>query len=105
MTTGRTPDRERIFQQIMQEREKFIGEKEREILLAYKLTFESAPGRMVLDDLERAYGGITFTPGYPDVSAFKEGRRSVADDIRAMLKRAEALGVAPPPPRQEESEG
>jgi hypothetical protein len=105
MTMQRTPDRERILQQLLQEREKFVGDKEQEILLAYKLTFESAPGRIVLEDLERAYGGITFTPGYADVSAFKEGRRSVADDIRAMLKRAEVLGVMPPPPRQKESEG
>lgn len=105
MTAGRTPDRERIFQQLMSEREKFVGEKEGEVLLAYKLVFESGHGRIVLQDLERAYGGVTFTPGYPDVSAFKEGRRSVADDIRSMMKRAEALQVMPPPPRQEGSEG
>lgn len=94
------PNQERLLQQLMAEREKFTRGATKEKLLAYKLCFESEPGRMVLVDLEASYTGISLTPGYPDVTAFKEGRRSVIDDIFTVLKLAETMGVAPPPPRR-----
>jgi hypothetical protein len=94
---NRVPDRERILQQIHQERKDLTNGAPREKLLAYALTFHTEHGRAVLSDLEASYGGISFVPGYPDVGAFKEGRRSVLDDIRLILKTAEALEVAAPP--------
>jgi len=96
----KVPNQERLLKAIASEREKLTQGSDKDKLLAYKLTFDSDPGRRVLADLEVSYGGISLTPGYPDVTAFKEGRRSVLDDIKAILRIAEALRIAPPPPTE-----
>lgn len=94
--TQHTPDRERILKTLQEEAKRLVDEKTREILLDYHMTFTSPHGQRVLADLIASYSGNSFTPGYPDVTAFREGRRSVPDDIRVILHRAEAFGVTTP---------
>ena len=94
---NKIPNQERLLQSIREEREKLTQGAEREKLVAYRQTFDSAYGVAVLADLEASYGGISLTPGYADVTAFKEGRRSVLDDIKTILKIAETLQIAPAP--------
>lgn len=89
-----TPNQERLLQQLADESLKNIDSKEKEILEDYFAVFESTRGRNVLADLRKSFAGITFTPGYPDVSAFKEGRRSLVEDIEQILIRARALMAA-----------
>jgi hypothetical protein len=93
---GYVPDRERIIEQLREESKRMLDERTKEILLDYHLTFQAtAHGQRVLQDLIDSYNGNSFTPGYADVTAFKEGRRSVAEDIVSTLRQAETLGVIP----------
>lgn len=85
-----TPNQARLLQQLIEERDTFVKGSSRERLEAYLAVFTSAAGKIVLKDLKSSYGGISLTPGYPDVTAFREGRRSVADDIEAVVALAEA---------------
>ena len=53
----------------------------------YRTTFSTAPGKRVLEDMQRAYSKRTsFTKGAPDVMAFKEGQRAVLIAIDRMLE-------------------
>ena len=72
----------------MEERERITRQSPKEKLDAYRITFSTAEGQEVLADLKASYGGISFVPGYSDVTAFNEGRRSVADDIDTILAMA-----------------
>ncbi|MDA8178301.1 MAG: hypothetical protein M0T69_02000 [Deltaproteobacteria bacterium] len=85
------PNSQRILQEIIAERERLTGEKSKEKLQAYKICFGSPEGKKVLADLKASYGGISFVPGYADVTAFNEGRRSVADDIETIIAMMEAM--------------
>lgn len=96
MTNGRMPNQERLLQQLIEDRKKFTEGKSDKVLRAYREFFTSELGRIILADLEVSYGGISLVPGYSDVTAFKEGRRSVVDDIRMVLKLAEAVDRMPP---------
>lgn len=95
---NRVPDRERLLQQIRQEKDRFIGQKGQDILLEYALTFNNEHGRKVLEDWEKSWGGIAFVPGYPDVTAWNDAMRSFPFMIRQILKMAEELRISAPPP-------
>jgi hypothetical protein len=58
----------------------------------YHATFEFNPdARAVLDDLIERFGGPSFAPGQPDVTAFKCGQKSVIEHIVSTLAKAEPL--------------
>jgi len=78
----------RLLQDIIEERERITRQSPKEKFKAYRITFSTAEGQKVLADLKASYGGISFVPGYSDVTAFNEGRRSVADDIETILAMA-----------------
>ena len=80
----------------MEERERITRQSPKEKLDAYRITFSTAEGQEVLADLKASYGGISFVPGYSDVTAFNEGRRSVADDIETILAMAAAMEQSDP---------
>ena len=90
------PNSQRILQEIIAERERITGEKSKEKLLAYLRFSRSTDGKIILADLKASYGGISFTPGYPDVTNFKEGRRSVYDDIETTIAAAAAMETQDP---------
>ncbi len=83
-------NQQRLLQEIMEERDRLTQSSTKEKLEAYRITFTSPEGKKVLADLKASYCGISFVPGYADVTAFKEGRRSVADDIETTV----ALAIA-----------
>jgi hypothetical protein len=87
-------NQQRLLQEIMAERDRLTRGSTREKLEAYRLTFKSAEGQKVLADLKASYGGISFVPGYSDVTAFNEGRRSVFDDIETILATAAAMELS-----------
>jgi len=80
----------------MEERERITRQSPKEKFKAYRITFSTAEGQKVLTDLKASYGGISFVPGYSDVTAFNEGRRSVADDIETILAMAAAMEHSDP---------
>jgi len=81
---------------IQEEAKRRMDEKTKDLLLDYYLTFQATPhGQRVLKDLAAGYSENSFVPGYPDVTAFKEGRRSVPEDIHKILIQATALGLTP----------
>lgn len=52
----------------------------------YRNTFElSNDAQAVLDALTSKFGGQPFTPGAPDVTAFKLGQKSVIEHIHSMI--------------------
>jgi len=81
-------NQQRLLQEIVAERDRLTRGATREKLEAYRLAFKTPEGKKVLADLKASYGGISFVPGYSDVTAFNEGRRSVADDIETILAMA-----------------
>ena len=85
------PNSQRLLQEIMSERDRLTGQATPDKYRAYRITFGSPEGKKVLADLKSSYGGISFVPGYADVTAFNEGRRSVADDIETILALAAAM--------------
>ena len=84
-------NQQRLLQEIMAERDQLTRGATKEKLEAYRITFGTAEGQKVLTDLKASYGGISFVPGYSDVTAFNEGRRSVADDIETILAMATTM--------------
>ncbi|MDA8120980.1 MAG: hypothetical protein M0Z38_00245 [Deltaproteobacteria bacterium] len=90
------PNSQRILQEIIAERERLTGEKSKEKFQAYLRWSRSADGKVILADLKSSYGGISFVPGYPDVTNFKEGRRSVYDDIENTIAAAAAMELSDP---------
>jgi len=90
------PNSQRLLQEIMAERDRMTRGATREKLTAYRIAFSTHEGKKVLADLKSSYGGISFVPGYPDVSAFNEGRRSVADDIETILAAAALMETSDP---------
>ncbi len=90
------PNSQRILAEIMAERERLTRQSPKDKLLAYKICFGTPEGKKVLADLKASYGGISFVPGYSDVTAFNEGRRSVADDIETILAMAAAMELSDP---------
>ena len=89
-------NQQRLLQEIMAERERITGGSTKEKIDAYRIVFRSPEGAKVLADLKASYGGISFVPGYADVTAFNEGRRSVADDIDTILAMAERMELSNP---------
>ncbi len=81
-------NQQRLLQEIIAERDRLTRGATKDKLAAYKITFSSPEGKKVLADLKSSYSGISFVPGYADVTAFNEGRRSVADDIETILAAA-----------------
>lgn len=54
--------------------------------------FSSPAGREVLEILNKVfYNTVSFTPGQPDVSAFKEGQRDIVQIFRAAEKHAKEM--------------
>lgn len=52
--------------------------------------FMSRPGREVLDILNTVfYNTVSFTPGKPDMSAFKDGQRDLVQILRDAAKAIE----------------
>lgn len=84
-------NQQRLLQEIMVERDRLTRGATKEKLEAYRITFKSPEGKKVLADLKASYSGISFVPGYSDVTAFNEGRRSVSDDIETILATAAAM--------------
>lgn len=80
----------------MAERDRMTRGATREKLTAYKIAFGTPEGKKVLADLKSSYGGVSFVPGYADVTAFNEGRRSVADDIETILAAAALMETSDP---------
>jgi hypothetical protein len=89
-------NQQRLLQEIIAERDRLTRGATKEKLEAYRLTFKTPEGKKVLADLRASYGGISFVPGYSDVTAFNEGRRSVADDIETILATAAAMELSDP---------
>lgn len=59
----------------------------------YHATFEfNSDARAVLDDLIERFGGPSFAPGQPDVTAFKCGQKSVIEHIVSTLAGLAVLG-------------
>lgn len=85
------PNQQRLLQEILEERDRLTRGASKEKLGAYLRVFRSADGKKVLTDIKSSYSGISFVPGYSDVTAFKEGRRSVADDIDTIIATAEVM--------------
>jgi hypothetical protein len=58
-----------------------------ELKLAYRRTFNTPDGQIVLDDLKKrfAFGTTTFVSGDPHASAFNEGQRAAVLLIARML--------------------
>lgn len=57
------------------------------IISAYRSAFASVAGTKVLEDLRAAFGDrMSFIPGMPDETSFREGQRSVYLRIMVMLK-------------------
>jgi len=72
--------------------------KFKELVGQYRRTFKTKDGEAVLKDLEaRCFTKqTTLTPGQPDVTGFKEGRRSIFVRIKNMLDvNPEALKELP----------
>lgn len=61
------------------------------IKAAYRETFESPAGTLVLRDLLRRAGALetSMEPGDPGMTAFREGRRSLALDVLQQLRWSE----------------
>ncbi|MBF8258980.1 MAG: hypothetical protein HW377_1354 [Actinobacteria bacterium] len=78
-------NQQRLLKEIIEERDRLTRGATPDKLMAYKITFATPEGMKVLADLRASYGGISFVPGYGDVTAFNEGRRSVYDDIMTVL--------------------
>lgn len=92
------PNSERILRDLLAESEAFTGGKKKDLLLAYYEIFVMNPnGRMVLEDIKASFCGISFVPGYSDVTAFREGRRSVGEDIEKAAQIAKAVIESPQP--------
>jgi len=90
------PNSQRLLQEIIAERERITGEKSKEKFAAYLRWSRTAEGKVILADLKSSYGGVSFVPGYADVTAFNEGRRSVADDIETIIATAAAMELSDP---------
>jgi len=58
-----------------------------ELKLAYRRTFNTPDGKIVLDDLQKrfSFGATTFVSGDPHASAFNEGQRAAVLLIARML--------------------
>ena len=58
-----------------------------EVLRAYRDTFESVDGRVVLDDLRKAFGNrLSFTQD-PYITAFREGQRDVLLRVEHLIAK------------------
>ena len=68
---------------------RIIKNKERaRIEGAYKRLFNTADGRVVLEDMRLSFGGKTFDPN-ENVSNYRQGQRSVLDLIEELLNLEE----------------
>lgn len=59
-----------------------------DVARAYKTTFSSEDGQVVLQDLVRRFGytrSSTLSPGQPDVTARNEGQRTVLQHVGFLL--------------------
>jgi hypothetical protein len=55
------------------------------VVQAYADTFATKSGQMVLEDLERSFGGSCYTKGDPHDTAFREGSREVLMRIKQLV--------------------
>lgn len=94
---NRVPNQERLLQQILAERKDLVEGKGAALLGAYKRFFESADGRLIVEDMKESYFKNLLTPGYSDVTAYKIGRSSVVEDMDNTYKLALAVLPALPP--------
>lgn len=64
-----------------------IDKRIEDLKLAYRRTFNTPDGQIVLDDLKRrfSFGATTFVSGDPHASAFNEGQRAAVLLIARML--------------------
>lgn len=62
-----------------------------QLVVDYKITFNSESGKRVLEDLEdfAGYNKPCFHPGLPDKTAFELGQRNVILRIRRVLAERE----------------